>query len=215
MTLEEYAKLRQKYMRERNRMSQFIKELKSRGYDATLKSVLGEIPKTITQEDVNKLSSIQSFVDFLSATKQTAKHITAPEANPNATATSEEVTLMVYFSQFQDLEMVSPTMADIVTQFNDAMLSMFTREEFAQAINEAENEEGIEFGRMERYNLVPAMKYFSAIKKHLEQFIEPAEGQTFLEAWGEFSQSYAELMDSFRYEWEAYTGKLYDIAEYL
>lgn len=215
MTLEEYAKLRQKYMRERNRMSQFIKELKSRGYDATLKSVLGEIPKTITQEDVNKLSFIQSFVDFLSATKQTAKHITVPEANPNATATSEEVTLMVYFSQFQDLEMVSPTMADIVTQFNDAMLSMFTREEFAQAINEAENEEGIEFGRMERYNLVPAMKYFSAIKKHLEQFIEPAEGQTFLEAWGEFSQSYAELMDSFRYEWEAYTGKLYDIAEYL
>lgn len=215
MTLEEYAKLRQKYMRERNRMSQFIKELKARGYDATLKSVLGEIPKTITQEDVNKLSSIQSFVDFLSATKQTAKQITVPEANPNATATSEEVTLMVYFSQFQDLEMVSPTMADIVTQFNDAMLSMFTREEFAQAINEAENEEGIEFGRMERYNLVPAMKYFSAIKRHLEQFIEPAEGQTFLEAWGEFSQSYADLMDSFRYEWEAYTGKLYDIAEYL
>ena len=88
MTLEEYAKLRQKYMRERNRMSQFIKELKSRGYDATLKSVLGEIPKTITQEDVNKLSSIQSFVDFLSATKQSAKHITVQEAIPNSTAKS-------------------------------------------------------------------------------------------------------------------------------
>lgn len=215
MTLKEYDELRKKYRRERRRMSQFIKELKSRGYDATLKSTLGEVPKEITQEDVDKLKSIQSFTDFLAASRPLAKHITAPAANPEATATTSEVTLMVYFSQFEDLELVSPTMSDIVGQFNDAMLSMFTREEFAQAIEEAENEEGIEFGRMERYNLIPAMKYFSSIKKHLEQFIKPAEGQTFLEAWGEFSQMYAELMDSFRYDWESYSGKLYDIAEYL
>lgn len=215
MTLQEYAELKKKYNRERRRMSQFIKELKSRGYDATLKSTLGEVPKTITQEDVDKLSSIKNFVDFMQATKPQAKQLTAPKADPNATATSEEVTLMVYFSQFEDLELVSPAMSDIVGQFNDAMLSIFTREEFAQAIEEAENEDGVEFGRMERYNLIPAMKYFSAIRKHLEQFIQPAEGQTFLEAWGEFSQTYAELMDSFRYDWESYTGKLYDIAEYL
>lgn len=215
MTLQEYAELRKNYQRERRRMSQFIKELKSRGYDATLKSTLGEVPKTITQEDVDKLSSIKNFVDFMQATKPQAKQLTVPKADPNATATSEEVTLMVYFSQFEDLELVSPAMSDIVGQFNDAMLSVFTREEFAQAIEEAENEDGVEFGRMERYNLIPAMKYFSAIRKHLEQFIQPAEGQTFLEAWGEFSQAYAELMDSFRYDWESYTGKLYDIAEYL
>lgn len=215
MANNDFENIKRQYMNERKRMSKFIRELKSRGYDATLKSLFGEIPKDVKKEDVDKLRSIRTFTDFLSATKDSAKQLTAPKANPDATGTSADVTLMVYFSQFQDLELVSPNMADIVGQFNDAMLSVFTREEFAQAINEAVNEEGIEFGRMERYNLIPAMKYFSSIKKHLEQFIKPAEGQTFLEAWGEFSQAYADLMDSFRYEWEAYTGKLYDIAEYL
>lgn len=216
MTLEEYAKLRSEYKRERRRMSQFVKELKSRGYDATLKSTLGEVPKTITTEDVDWLKSIQTFTDFLSASAPRAKQIYSPApSDSETTVTSSEVTLMVYFSQFEDLELVNPTMSDIVSEFNDAMLSMFTREEFAQAIEEAVNEEGVEFGRQERYNLLPAIKYFSSIKKHLEQFIKPNEGQTFLEAWGEFSQSFADLMDSFRYDWETYSGKLYDIAEYL
>lgn len=215
MTKDEYSNFKKEYSRQRKRVSNILVRMRTKGYDVTMRELFGQVPQDIMQEDIDYLSSIRSMTDVLEATKETAQQIEFPRVSMNEPVPTYEISLFNYFAQFEDMELISPEIAEMVGSFHDHMFSMFTREEFAQAVEEAQNEEGIEFGRLERYNLVPAIQYFNTIKVHLEQFIEPTSGQSYNEAWSEFNEKFIDLLESYRDDWYERTGKHYDLEDIL
>lgn len=143
------------YMKERRRISNMVRRLRSKGYDISIADIAGNIPKRVTKQAIAKLQKIRSSQQALEQAqkKQTIKRIeiSPPVEVTTSAPTMEEIAIQNFRDKFENYH---SEVYKAINQWIDYVLKHFGEQALIDALDDIAYE-GIELSSYGGYLIPP------------------------------------------------------------